>query len=146
MSSNDKNSTTLSVVTDYFNWRLTNKTTSNDRLLEIVRQIGQRAESKFPHREIGFYCQTLSLSNLQNFHNEMGKELFDDGKITWTRIITFISFSALLTRHVVRQQRNDSVVSSMINWTTEFINKNLHSWLEKENYWVNYLFEIVIEC
>ena len=139
MLSNDKQSTTLSVVTDYFTWRLINKTTTNDRLLNIVRKMGQNAEAKFPFSQSTFRCRSLSLLTLRNIHNEIAKELFEDGKITWTRIITFISFSAMLTECVVREDNQDVVVSLMIEWTTGFINKNLHSWLEKENYWVSFV-------
>ncbi|CAF4957413.1 unnamed protein product, partial [Rotaria socialis] len=41
MCSNDSSTTTRSIITDYFNWRLTNKTaaTTTNRLYMIIRSI-----------------------------------------------------------------------------------------------------------
>jgi hypothetical protein len=51
-----------------------------------------------------------------------------------------ISFSAILVERLRQQQQNiDLLISSMIDWTTNFINTNLRSWLESQNYWVNSL-------
>jgi predicted helicase len=85
-----------------------------------------------------FHFSSLSLIHLESFHHDIAQELFHDGIITWTRIITFISFSALLAERLIHQQPQnmDLIISSMIDWTTNFIDTDLHVWLENENYWV----------
>ena len=86
---------------------------------------------------------------MRSFHNDIGRELFSDGGITWTRIITFISFSALFAEHVIQQQSNNLsrnlIITSVIDWTTNFIETDLRTWLESQNYWVKifiFFFEI----
>lgn len=76
---------------------------------------------------------------LRTIHHQIGKEFFQDGNITWSRIITFISFSALLAERVVREQcqNRDLIITSFIDWTTNFIETDLQSWLENEDYWVS---------
>ncbi|CAF4746644.1 unnamed protein product, partial [Rotaria magnacalcarata] len=78
---------------------LTNKTaTTTNRLYMIIRSIASDCETKYYSQQPPFYFRvsSSSLIDVQNNHYEIAKELFDDGTITWSRIITFISFSAIL--------------------------------------------------
>jgi hypothetical protein len=134
MYTND-NSTTRSIVTDYFHWRLKTKTITNNRLFILVRKIAYDCELSYYSQQPIFNFHFSSLINLKNIHNEIAKELFNDGIITWGRIITFISFSALLAEHLIEQQQQS--IDLMIDWTTDFIDIDLHTWLASQNYWVN---------
>ncbi|CAF2405430.1 unnamed protein product [Rotaria sp. Silwood2] len=142
MYSNDY-PTTRSIVTDYFDWRLKNKTTTNNRLFIIIRKIASDCETSYCSREPIFNIHFLSsIINVQNIHYEVATEIFNDGTITWGRIITFISFSALLAEYFIQhqqQQNIDFIISSITDWTTNFIDINLHTWLENQNYWVGCL-------
>ncbi|CAF1111709.1 unnamed protein product [Rotaria sordida] len=140
MHSND-NLTTRSIVTDYFNWRLKNKTLTNNRLYIIIRKIAYDCETLYYSQQTIFnFHFSSSIINLQNIHYEIANELFNDGTITWNRIITFISFSAILAEYLIQQQQNiDFIMSSIIDWTTNFIDINLHTWLESQNYWAGCL-------
>lgn len=147
MCTNDNLSTTRSIVTDYLNWRLKPETITNNRLFILVRKIGYDCETSYYSQSRGFHFlfPSFSLINLQNFHYEIAKELFSDEIITWTKIITFISFSAILAEHLIQQQENnDLIITSIIDWTTDFIDTELHTWLENENYWVNFLNRIFV--
>jgi hypothetical protein len=135
--------TTRSIVTDYFNWRLKNQTITNNHLFLLVRKIAYDCETSYYSQQstfnLHFSSLSLSLNNLQNIHYEIAKELFNDGIITWTRIITFISFSAILAGRLIQQQLQnmDLIISYIIDWTTNFIDTELHTWLENQNYWVS---------
>lgn len=141
--------TTRSIVTDYFNWRLKNQTITNNRLFFLVRKIAYDCETTYYSQQstFNFHFLSSSLINLQNIHYEIAKELFNDGIITWNRIITFISFSALLAERLIQQQQQqqniDLIISSIIDWTTNFIDTDLHIWLKNENYWVRFLNRIL---
>ncbi|CAF3428848.1 unnamed protein product [Rotaria socialis] len=146
MCSNDSSTTTRSIITDYFNWRLTNKTaaTTTNRLYMIIRSIASDCETKYYSQQPPFYFRVSSSSSLidvENNHHEIAKELFGDGAITWSRIITFISFSAILAECLLNQQQLniDFVISSIIDWTTNFIDADLYIWLESQNYWAGCL-------
>jgi hypothetical protein len=147
MGANDSPTTTRSIVTDYFDWRLNNKTITTNRLLLIVRKIASDCENAYRLQQPTFNFQLSSslidlqtLTNIQNIHHEIAKEMFNDGVITWTRIITFISFSAMLAEHIIEQQSshlsNNLITSSIIDWTTNFIDTDLLTWLQSQNYWV----------
>ncbi|CAF2396011.1 unnamed protein product [Rotaria sp. Silwood2] len=169
MGANDSPTTTRSIVTDYFDWRLNNKITNN-RLFLIVRKIASDCETAYhsqqPTFNIRFSLSSVdlqTLNNIRNIHNEIANELFSAGGITWGRIITFISFSALLAEHIIRQQQlqqqqeqeqqqqqqqeqqpsNNSllsnlIISSIIDWTTDFIDTDLQTWLQNQNYWTGF--------
>ncbi|CAF0975791.1 unnamed protein product [Rotaria sp. Silwood1] len=141
MCSND-NPTTRSIVTDYFNWRLKNKTITNNRLFIIIRKLAYDCETIYYSQQPIFNVHlSSSIIDLQNIHYEITTELFNDGTITWSRIITFISFSAILAEYFIQQQQQnmDFFISSIIDWTTNFIDINLHTWLESQNYWTGCL-------
>src|SRR5437588_812756 len=98
------NATTRSVVTDYFEWRLKNKNIKNNLLYNIIHKIAYYYEINYYSQQptiFNYHISSLSLINLENFHREIGKELFYDGIITWSRILTFISFSAILAEHII---------------------------------------------
>ena len=141
MCSNDNfTATTRSIVTDYFDWRLGNQTPTNNRLFFIVRKIANDCETKYYSEQPTFNFHFSTLLDLENVHREIARELFNDGIITWTRIITFISFSAILAERFIQQQPNiDLVVSTITDCTTNFIDSDLHTWLKSQNYWVSYL-------
>jgi Neuraminidase (sialidase) len=148
MGANDSPTTTRSIITDYFDWRLNNRTVTNNRLFLIVRKIASDSEAAYRSQQstFNFHFSSSSpidlqtLNNIKDIHNEIAKEMFNDGGITWTRIITLISFSALLAEHVIQQQSNNSsrnlIISSVIDWTTDFIDTELQTWLQSQNYWV----------
>lgn len=140
MSSNTT-TTTRAIVCDYFHWRLVDQTLTVNRLFVLIRQIGYDCERAFYSQQptFHFHCSTSSLMQLRTIHHQIGKEFFQDGNITWSRIITFISFSALLAERVVREQcqNRDLIITSFIDWTTNFIETDLQSWLENEDYWVS---------
>jgi hypothetical protein len=148
MGANDSPTTTRSIIADYFDWRLNNRiTTTNNRLFLIVRKIASDCETAYctqqPTFNSDFSSLTIdlqTLNNIRNIHNEIARELFNDGGITWTRIITFISFSAMLAKHILQQQSNnlssDLIISSVVDWTANFIDTDLRAWLESQNYWV----------
>ncbi len=143
MSTDDNRTTTRSIVTDYFDWRLRNKIIINNQLFFIIRKIAYDCETTYYSQQPTFNFHSLSSSSLiylRNIHYEIAKELFNDGIITWTRIITLISFSAILAERLVHQQpqNTDLIISSMIDWTTNFIDTDLHTWLENQNYWVSH--------
>jgi len=142
MCTNNNLITTRSIVTDYFNWRLRNQTITDNRLFFLVRKIAYDCETSYYSKQptCNFHSSSLSsLLNVQNIHYEIANELFDDGIISWNRIITFISFSAILAERLIQQQQQniDLIISSIIDWTTNFIDTNLHVWLKNENYWVS---------
>ena len=147
MGANDSPTTTRSVVSDYFDWRLNNRTITNNRLFSIVRKIASECETAYraqqPTFNLHFSSLTVdvqTLNNIKTIHNEIGKEMFDDGSVSWTRIVTFISFSALFAEHILQQPTNtlpsEAVISSVAEWTADFVNTNLQTWLESQNYWV----------
>ncbi len=149
MGANDTPITTRSIITDYFDCRLNNRTITNNRLLLIVRKIAGDCETAYQNHQPAFNVHFSSptidsqtLNNIKDFHNEIAKELFSDGGITWTRIITFISFSALLAERIIQQQQQlnissrNLIISSIIDWTTSFIDTEFQTWLQSQNYWV----------
>ena len=148
MGANDSPTTTRSIVTDYFDWRLNNGTITNNRLFLIVRRIATEAESTYHSQQSSLNVHfTLpssmdlnTLNNIRNIHLEIARGMFNDGVITWTRIITFISFSAILAEHIIQKQlinlSSNIIISSIIDWTTNFIDTDFQSWLESQNYWV----------
>ncbi len=141
MCTNTNTTTTRSIVTDYFNWRLISQTITDNRLFFLIRQIAYDCETTYYAQQPTFHFQfsSSSLNHLENVHYEIAKELFNDGNITWTRIITLISFSAILAERVIQQQpqNRELVIASFVDWTTNFIDTDLHSWLEDQNYWVS---------
>lgn len=150
MGANDSPTTTRSVVTDYFDWRLNQKTPTNNRLFVLVRRIASECEQAYRAQQptINFCSSLLSsssidiqtLNNIKSIHYEIAHEIFADNSITWTRIITFISFSALLAEQIIQQHPNDPsanmIISSVVDWTTNFIDHDLQTWLQTQNYWV----------
>jgi hypothetical protein len=149
MGANDSPNTTRSIITDYFDWRLNNKIITNNRLFLIVRKIASECETAYRSQQPTFNIHFSSpsspidlqtLNNIKSIHDEIAKEMFNDGGITWTRIITFISFSALLAEHIIQQQTDNSssnlIITSIVDWTTNFIDTDLQTWLESQNYWV----------
>lgn len=145
MGANDSPTTTRSIITDYFDWRLNNKTTTNNRLFLIVRRIASDCETACRSLQPSFNFQSPTidlhtLNNIRDIHNEIGREMFADGVISWPRIITFISFSALLAEHIIQQQPNNLsrnlIITSTIDWTTDFIDTELDTWLQSQNNWV----------
>jgi len=149
MGANDSPTTTRSVVTDYFDWRLNQKTPTNNRLFVLVRRIASECEQAYRAQQptINFCSSLLSsssidiqtLNNIKSIHYEIAREIFADNSITWTRIITFISFSALLAEQIIQQHPNDPsanmIISSIVDWTTNFIDHDLQTWLQTQNYW-----------
>ncbi|CAF3815812.1 unnamed protein product [Adineta steineri] len=139
MSTNDNPTTTRLIVTDYFNWRLRNLPIRNNRLLIIVQKIASDCETSYYSQQpmFNFHFASLSLFELRSFHYETVNEFFNDGIVTWGRVITFIVFSAILTERVIQQQQHnrDLIISSMIDWTTNFLDIDLHLWFESQNYW-----------
>lgn len=148
MGANDSPTTTRSIVTDYFDWRLNNKTITNNRLFLIVRKIACDCEAACRSQQATFNfhfsssspIDSQTLNNIREIHHEIAKEIFVDGTITWPRIITLISFSALLAEYVIQQQTNNTstnlIISSFIDWTTDFIDTEFQTWLQSQNYWV----------
>lgn len=149
MGANDSPTTTRSIITDYFDWRFNNKTITNNRLFLIVRKIACDCEAAYRSQQstFNFHSSSLSpmdsqsLNNIRDIHHEIAKEMFNDGTVSWSRIITLISFSALLAEHVIQQQPNTTsnnlIISSVIDWTTNFIDTELQTWLQSQNYWVS---------
>lgn len=146
MGANDSPTTTRSIITDYFDWRLNNKTITNNRLFLIVRRIASECETAYGNLQttINFHLSSLdfnTLNNIKDIHHGIGEHLFSDGEVSWSRIITFISFSALLTEHIIQQLPADLsrnlIITSVIDWTADFIDTELRTWLESQNYWVN---------
>ena len=132
---------TRSIVTDYFEWRLNQKSSAPNRLCSIVRQIGQDCEMTYRSqtRPLHFQCSSLTdLEALKYIHHQIASNLFANGDITWARVISLISFSTILAEHLAEQEHlpESLVRSSIINWTTDYIDIELHSWLQRENYWV----------
>ncbi|CAF4257195.1 unnamed protein product, partial [Adineta steineri] len=123
----------------YFNWRLRNLPIRNNRLLIIVQKIASDCETSYYSQQpmFNFHFASLSLFELRSFHYEIVNEFFNDGIVTWGRVITFIVFSTILTERVIQQQQNnrDLIISSMIDWTTNFLDIDLRLWLESQNYW-----------
>jgi hypothetical protein len=149
MGANDSPTTTRSIITDYFDWRLNNRTIPNNRLFSIIRKIASDSETAYHNQPliINFHFSSPSmdlqeLNKMKTLHNEIASEIFIDGVVTWSRIITLISFSAFLAERVIQQQPNDSsrnlIITSLIDWTTNFIDTDLQTWLQSENYWVNF--------
>ena len=147
MGANDSPTTTRSIVADYFDWRLNNKIVTNNRLFLIVRKIASDCESAYrsqqPTFNLHFSSSSIDLQTLDNIktiHNEIAKELFNDGTTTWTRIISFISFSAMLAEHILQLPSHpfaaSLVISSIVDWTAGFIDTDLQTWLQSQNYWV----------
>ena len=142
--------TTRSVVSDYFDWRLNQQTNSTHRLFTIVRRIGSECETSYRLQQpsLDFYLPSSSFDlqtwlNIKNIHHEIAVELFINSGITWTRIISFISFSAMLAEHLARidQQEitSDVIHASIIEWTTEIIQTDLQAWLQTQQNWVGTL-------
>lgn len=147
MGANDTPATTRSVVTEYFDWRLNNQTTTNSRLSLIVRRVANECETAFHAQQIiqayGFSFSlndVEALNNVRAIHREIAREIFSDDRISWGRILTVISFSAILAEFIIQHPLNhlppDLIKSSLIDWTTNFIDTEFHEWLEGENYWV----------
>ena len=150
MGANDSPITTRSVVNDYFEWRFNNKTTSNSPLFVSVRALASQCESayraKHPNFSLNSFSSTTTtdvptLNTIKCIHDEIAKEMFSDGTISWSRIITLISFSAILTEHAIQQSSDQIpaslIISSMADWTIHFIDTDLQTWLRNQNYWVH---------
>lgn len=148
MGANDSPTTTRSIITDYFDWRLNNKTITNNRLFLIVRKIACDCEAAYRSQQSTFNSHfsssspmdSQSLNNIRDIHHEIAREMFNDGTVSWSRIVTLISFSALLAEHIIQQQSNtmsnNLIITSIIDWTTNFIDNELDTWLQSQNYWV----------
>ncbi|CAF1604585.1 unnamed protein product [Rotaria sp. Silwood1] len=146
MFSNNNATTTQLIVNDYFTWRLKNKSssTTTNRLFILVRRIGSESERMFSQQPvIDFRCiPSFRLNKFKNMHYVFANVLFNNRQITWSRIITFISFSALIAEHLIRERKQDNmdlIIASVVEWTTDFIDINLHTWLESQNYWAGFL-------
>ncbi|CAF3295490.1 unnamed protein product [Rotaria socialis] len=150
MGANDSPITTRSIITDYFDWRLNNRTITNNRLFLIVRKIASDREAEYRDQQPTFNFRfeqspvdLQTLNNIQTIHREIAREMFADGVVTWKRIITFISFSAALAEHIIQQQTNTLprtlIISSVIDWTTNFIDTDFQEWLQSQNYWTGCL-------
>ncbi|CAF0776487.1 unnamed protein product [Adineta steineri] len=153
MGANDSPTTTRSIVTDYFDWRLNNnRTITDNRLFLLVRQIGPECEARYHLQQPAFNMQFATptvdlqtLNNIRHFHREIANEIFNGGGVTWARIITLISWSAILAertlQHLQQQQQGtnslppNTIISSIIDWTTDYIDTDLGTWLESQNYW-----------
>lgn len=142
---------TREVVTDYVEWRLNKKTDRADRLFSLVRRMGHDCEMKCRSQHQlwkQFDCpMPMELQTMQMIHYRIGKDFFMDERITWTRIVTFISFSTLLAEHLIQQQTmvsSNLIVSSIIDWTTNFINVELHHWLKLQNFWVRDIIDLFL--
>jgi hypothetical protein len=155
MGANDSPTTTRSIITDYFDWRLNNKTITNNRLFLIVRRIATDSEASYrsqPAFNLQFSTLSIDLQTLDNIktiHDEIANHLFNDGGISWGRIITLIAFSALLAERIIQQPSENLspnvVISSMIDWTTNFIETNFQIWLQSQNSWVKNFFFLKIK-
>ena len=68
MGANDSPTTTRSIVTDYFDWRLNNRTITNNRLFLIVRKIACDCEAAYQSHEprFNFHMSSPTL-DLQTF-------------------------------------------------------------------------------
>ncbi|CAF1673871.1 unnamed protein product, partial [Adineta ricciae] len=151
MGANDSPAATQSIVTDYFDWRLNNRTITNNRLFSIVRMIAAECETTYVSEQPAFNIQfsapndpTRTLNNIKSFHNEIAREFFADGRISWSRIITFISFSAMLAERIIQQHQQanlprELIISSIAEWTSDFINTTFQTWLQSQDYWVGCL-------
>ncbi|CAF0744827.1 unnamed protein product [Adineta steineri] len=152
MGANDSPTTTRSIVTDYFDWRLNNnRTITDNRLFLLVRQIGPECEASYhvqqPAFNMLFSSPTVdlqTLNNIRHFHRELANELFNGGVMKWAYIITFISWSAVIAERTLQQLQQpqginslspDTIISSIIDWTTDYIDTDLAAWLQSQNYW-----------
>lgn len=147
MGANDSPPTTRSIVTNYFNWRLNNETITNNRAFTLVRRIAADSEAALRNQQPTFHfsCPISPLdlhilNNIQSHHQEIARELFVDGVGGWGRITAFIMFSALLAENIIDQHPDDSsrnlIISSLIDWTTDYIDTEFQEWLQNQNYWV----------
>lgn len=134
---------TRSVVNDYFQWRLTGKSHSDDPLAIIVRRIAKDCERVYQLEDSSpnLSCVlSMDLAKVKYLHHQIGKDLFENQEITWTKIMSFISFAAMLAEQLIHHDELVSglIISSLVSWTTEFIDTELRDWLKAENYWVSY--------
>ena len=138
MCTNDRLATTRAVVNDYFNCRINKTSNETNQLFLNVRRLASDCERNYELQQPKFHFRTTSssLTDVRTFHSEIALELFNDGIVSWGRIITFIVFSALMTERLIEHGLDAQLTAtSMIDWTTDFINIKLRTWLEAQNYW-----------
>lgn len=125
---------THSIVADYFNYCLRNQTDSNNPLLPYVIKMASECEIKFRFN----FSSASSIINAENIHREIARELFNNNNITWTYVINFISFSAMLAENIIHKQpqNEDSIIGLFIDRTVDLIDSNLHLWFEQHHHWV----------
>ena len=145
----DDNSTvtTRAVVSDYFDWRLNQKTSTTHRVYSLVRHIGSECETSYRSKQPSLDFQLPSSSfelqtwlNIKTIHHDIAEEMFINSGVTWPRIIAFISFSAMLAERLTQEDQqeitSDVIHSSIIDWTTEIIQTDLQAWLQTQHGWV----------
>ncbi|CAF0873772.1 unnamed protein product [Adineta ricciae] len=142
MSTNDRLATTRAVVNDYFNCRINNTSNVTNQLFLNVRRLASDCERNYQLQQPKFHFRATSssLTDVRTFHLEIALELFNDGIVSWGRIITLIVFSALMADRLIQHGLDAQLTkTSMIDWTTDFINVNLRTWLEAQNYWDGFM-------
>jgi hypothetical protein len=135
---------TRSIVNDYLHWHANNQLVCHHRIYSLVRQIGGQCEITCRSQQHTWnisYSFTIDLQSIRHVHDTIGYHLFNDNRITWTRIIAFIAYSAMLVDDLIEQNNHLSnrIRLSMIDWTTDFIDIELHIWLDKQQHWVTFV-------
>ena len=163
MDANDWLNTTSLIVADYINWRLDNNNNNinsdsinsmNQRIMLIVRRVGSDCERLYKTQIPVLNWQILTPSidqnvadNIQSIHNEIVKEMFIDDIINWSRIIMFVSFSAILCKRIAQAYPNlplNMVISLIVESTVRFFDTNFRGWFQDQNDWVNIFFVFLV--
>ncbi|OWF51020.1 apoptosis regulator R1-like isoform X1 [Mizuhopecten yessoensis] len=132
------------LVVDYINYRLTKQgiTWANcppllsqpTEIHTTLRKMGDEFEERYAVQfsDLGSQLNMSQYNAYPTFNTAVG-ELFHDG-VNWGRIVALFAFSGTLAKKFCQQQMMD-LVSSLIDWTSQYLDNQLENWIESHGGW-----------
>lgn len=133
------------LVVDYINYRLTKQGitwTNCPPLLNqptdvhmTLRKMGDEFEERYAVQfsDLGSQLNMSQYNAYPTFNTAVG-ELFHDG-VNWGRIVALFAFSGTLAKKFCQQHMMD-LVTSLIDWTSQYLDNQLENWIETHGGWV----------
>lgn len=132
------------LVVDYINYRLTKQGitwTNCPPLLNqptdvhmTLRKMGDEFEERYAVQfsDLGSQLNMSQYNAYPTFNTAVG-ELFHDG-VNWGRIVALFAFSGTLAKKFCQQHMMD-LVTSLIDWTSQYLDNQLENWIETHGGW-----------
>ena len=142
-TASSESSGTRLLIADYIHYRLDNREQLNslplksDMVRHTLREMGTEFERRFQQtfEEIVGKLDK-DRTNISSTFNQVADDVFKDG-INWGRIVAFISCGAIIAGRPTEHCSFENV-DYLIDWMTEYIDKNLLSWIKSQGGWVSW--------